>query len=121
MKYKKLLASYSQRIWSNRGLLITALIGGMILTTFGFYSLRTKDEIKPGVKIAAFPVTVPNMQWGFAIDTLQVLHTEIASGQSLSDILAAKNIDTNERLALIEKQGKCSICLVCGRAIRSSF
>ena len=45
----------------------------MVLISLGFYSQNQEAATpKKEVKLSAFPVTVPTMGWGFAIDTLQV-------------------------------------------------
>lgn len=50
-------------------------------------------EADSGISLSAFPVTVPTIKYGFAIDTFQVSEKEIASGQNLGDILTRYNID----------------------------
>lgn len=52
-------------------------------------------------QLASFPVVVPHMEWGFALDTLEVKETEIQSGESLSDILSDLNVGNDKMQTLI--------------------
>ena len=55
--------------------------------------LAASAQVESPVKLDAFPITVPNMKYGFAIDTFQMLTREIKSGQFLADILLAQQVD----------------------------
>ncbi|RMF01226.1 MAG: peptidase M23, partial [Bacteroidetes bacterium] len=79
------------------------LIAG--LGFFTFFSMDAKPQADD-VELAAFPVVVPTMGWGFALDTLQLARTEIKNGQSLSDILDNYGISGNERQLMIERAGE---------------
>lgn len=45
------------------------------------------------VELGAFPLVVPTIKYGFAIDTFQVLERSIRPGQFLADILLAQKVD----------------------------
>ena len=84
--------------WLGIALIATATLGG-------FYS-QQEEEIQPGIPLSSFPVVVPTMGWGFALDTLQVANNVIKDGQSLSDILAQYNIPSDQALQLINNAGE---------------
>jgi murein DD-endopeptidase MepM/ murein hydrolase activator NlpD len=44
-------------------------------------------------EINAFPITIPTLKYGFALDTFQVFENEIQNGQFLSDLLMSYNVD----------------------------
>jgi murein DD-endopeptidase MepM/ murein hydrolase activator NlpD len=50
-----------------------------------------KPEIP--ANMGAFPITVPTLKYGFALDTFQMLKREIRPGQFLADILLAQQVD----------------------------
>lgn len=52
--------------------------------------LHTEPEDVP---LSAFPVHIPTMKYGFAIDTFQVFEGKIKSGQFLADLLLAQQVD----------------------------
>ncbi|MBK7873408.1 MAG: peptidoglycan DD-metalloendopeptidase family protein [Saprospiraceae bacterium] len=45
------------------------------------------------VSLGAFPVKIPTMKYGFAVDTFQVIEGNIKSGQFLADLLLAQKVD----------------------------
>ncbi|MDX1940304.1 MAG: peptidoglycan DD-metalloendopeptidase family protein [Saprospiraceae bacterium] len=45
------------------------------------------------VELGAFPVKMPTMKYGFALDTFQVIEGNIKSGQFLADLLLAQKLD----------------------------
>ena len=72
------------------------LIGG----TLFYFSAEIKDRLQASlvasekpVELGSFPVTIPTIKYGFAIDTFQVLDRAIQSGQFLADILLAQQVD----------------------------
>ena len=72
------------------------LIGG----TLFYFSADIKDRLQASLvasekpaELGCFPVTVPTMKYGFAIDTFQLLGRSIRSGQFLADILLAQQVD----------------------------
>lgn len=74
----------------------------MGLISLGFYS-QNQEAARPqkGFELSSFPVTVPTMAWGFAIDTLQVDQSNIGEGQSLSDLLLAAGCSNDQMQQLI--------------------
>ncbi len=44
-------------------------------------------------RLGAFPIVVPNVKYGFALDTFQVSEGTIRSGQVLGDLLASHKLD----------------------------
>ena len=45
------------------------------------------------MELSAFPLTVPTMKYGFAIDTFQVLERTVKNGEFLADILNRNKVD----------------------------
>ncbi|MEM1216778.1 MAG: peptidoglycan DD-metalloendopeptidase family protein [Bacteroidota bacterium] len=78
---------------------ILLLVAGL---SFAIYGDEDTEASTNTVKLSAFPVTIPTMGWGFALDTLQVAEGLIQNGQSLSDLLMAENVTAEARLQLIE-------------------
>lgn len=73
------------------------LILGLSLFTIAasvlIFQLQAKEKIKASVadtkiKLSAFPAVVPNIRYGFALDTFQVKQDTIRSGEYLGTILA---------------------------------
>lgn len=76
---------------------LSALLAGGLLFHF---SADLKDRLQASivaseqpVELGSFPVTVPTIKYGFAIDTFQVLERAIQPGQFLADILLAQQVD----------------------------
>ncbi len=78
-----------------------AIVFGALLT-LGFYSQNKDGEIQQGVDLASFPITVPEMAWGFAMDTLQQSQGSIQSGQFLADILIAQGVEGQDIQTLVQ-------------------
>lgn len=95
---KRITAIYWRR---NRRLFSWMGIALVTLATLGGFYSQQEEEIQPGISLSSFPVTVPTMGWGFALDTLQVREELIANGQSLSDILSANQMDAERAYQLI--------------------
>lgn len=55
--------------------------------------LRASATNAENVEIGAFPITVPTMKYGFAIDTFQVIEGEVQNGQFLADLLMSQQVD----------------------------
>jgi len=94
-------------LWWRNQRLITWLGIAVIATGMlgGFYS-QQEEEIQPGIALSSFPITIPTMGWGFALDTLQVANNVIEEGQSLSDLLAQYDIPSDQALQLINNAGE---------------
>lgn len=92
--------------WRNRRLITWLGIAVVATATLGGYYTQQEEEIQPGISLEAFPVIVPTMGWGFALDTLQVGHTTIAEGQSLSDLLSNHQLPYNQAFQLITNAEK---------------
>lgn len=100
---KRITAIYwrrNGRLFSWMGIALLALA-----TLGGFYS-QQEEEIQPGIALSSFPVTIPTMGWGFALDTLQVRESLIDNGQSLSDILSTHQLDAERAYQLITNAGE---------------
>ncbi|HQU58195.1 MAG: peptidoglycan DD-metalloendopeptidase family protein [Phaeodactylibacter sp.] len=72
----------------------------MILGTLYYFSSGLKQQLQASLvaserpaELGAFPITVPTIKYGFAIDTFQVFEKTIQSGQFLGDILIQQNMD----------------------------
>ncbi len=57
-------------------------------------------------KLSAFPIEIPTLKYGFALDTFQVFESEIKAGEFLSDLLQVHKVDylTIEQLAKNAKE-----------------
>jgi murein DD-endopeptidase MepM/ murein hydrolase activator NlpD len=106
----KSLTHVKNAILANKKTAITLGSSALLLIAclgfFTFFSMDAKPETEDRVQLSAFPVIVPTMGWGFALDTLQLARTEIQSGQSLSDILDTYGLSGNERQLMIERAGE---------------
>ncbi len=65
-----------------------------------YFSTDIKDRLQASVvaaetpvELGSFPVTIPTIKYGFAIDTFQVLERAIRPGQFLADILLGQQVD----------------------------
>lgn len=52
-----------------------------------------KKQINKNIKLGAFPVDIPTVKYGFALDTFNVTEGKIESGTFLGDILHAQKMD----------------------------
>ena len=86
----------------NKRSLLTLSIVGLIALIFGsslYYFFDARKSLQASVAaaedlpISAFPITVPTIKYGFALDTFQVIEKELQSGQFLGDILQKQNLD----------------------------
>ena len=79
---------------------------GLAAATFGAFLYWTSDASQilrasiagaptdsEDIVLGAFPVTVPTIKYGFALDTFQVFESNIRSGQFLADLLLAQKVD----------------------------
>ena len=81
----------------------TGLIGFSIIAagTGIYYASQDSPEqlqaslvaAEQNVEINSFPVVIPNIKYGFALDTFQVFDHTIENGQFLADILMAYKLD----------------------------
>jgi len=81
----------------------TGLIGLSIFTAGAaiyFFSQHYSSQLQASlvsaekkIEISSFPVTIPTLKYGFAIDTFQVYESEIKNGQFLADLLMQYNLD----------------------------
>lgn len=106
MKYKETLFLFTRSLWRKKGILAAIALSAIAVTTYSFYAATQQSQAIHGTRLAAFPVAVPTMAWGFAVDTLHVSEQEIQSGQSLSDILAAQGVGMTEMQILLENAAK---------------
>jgi murein DD-endopeptidase MepM/ murein hydrolase activator NlpD len=93
---KKLVVKHQQ-------ILKQSLVGLLIITAISslyFLSRNHQDQLQASlaasekaIDIDAFPITVPTLKYGFAVDTFQLVENTIQSGQFLGDILQKYKID----------------------------
>ncbi|GJM32281.1 MAG: peptidase M23 [Saprospiraceae bacterium] len=71
------------------------LLSGFLLgfTPFDFNSWFKSDQVEENIELSSFPVTIPTIKYGFAIDTFLLQHGEIQNGQVLGDLLMSYNLD----------------------------
>lgn len=88
--------------------LTALLIGG----TFYYFSTGIKARLQASlvaserpVELGAFPLIVPTIKYGFALDTFQVLEKSVQPGQFLGDILLAQKMDYPSIEKLIANSG----------------
>ena len=79
------------------GILSLAILLSGLVYYFGIHS-NTQLQASAHSAIAkkslqAFPITVPTMKYGFAIDTFQVLERKVKNGEFLADILNRNHIE----------------------------
>ncbi|MEM0992303.1 MAG: peptidoglycan DD-metalloendopeptidase family protein [Bacteroidota bacterium] len=79
-------------------ILIAVVLLSASLSTY--FLLQNKDNkthlqanLNPSEPIACFPITVPNLKYGFALDTFQVTEGTIESGMFFGDILNQHKVD----------------------------
>ena len=109
MDLSESLALLKSKLWTKKSLIIFSVAGITLLSGLAVFlggteldkltASATGAESQP--ELSSFPVTIPTLQWGFAIDTLQVQEGEIANGESLSDILSALDITVEQQQLLI--------------------
>lgn len=95
--------SFTQILKQKRNLLrigISSLSALLIGGSLFFFSADIKERLQASliasekpVELGAFPLVVPTIKYGFAIDTFQVLERSIQPGQFLADILLAQKVD----------------------------
>lgn len=88
--------SVLQKKGKNKRKLLTSTIFGLgFLSLLWFmYSANTSARSKVNMKpIGSFPVTIPTLKYGFALDTFMVHNDTIQNNQFLADILLKHHID----------------------------
>jgi murein DD-endopeptidase MepM/ murein hydrolase activator NlpD len=77
-----------------------SLAGMTALSTLYYFSADIKSQLQASlvgseqpVELGAFPMVVPTIKYGFAIDTFQVVEQSVQSGQFLGDILLQQKLD----------------------------
>ncbi|MCB0572146.1 MAG: peptidoglycan DD-metalloendopeptidase family protein [Phaeodactylibacter sp.] len=76
-------------------------LSGLLLTgALYYFSSGIKSQLQASLvaaeaprELGAFPVTVPTIKYGFALDTFQVFERTVQSGQVLGDILTQQKVD----------------------------
>lgn len=75
---------------------LSALAFGSVFYWFSDAPAQLRASLhkeKESVTLSAFPVKMPTLKYGFALDTFQVKEGKIHSGQFLADLLLAQNVD----------------------------
>ena len=85
---------------------------GILLVFLSLFYTRPGSQETPVVRaelsseearqLSAFPVIVPTMKWGFAIDTLLVEEFTVQNGQVLGELLTAEGMSYVDMLQLVE-------------------
>ena len=85
---------------------------GILLVFLSLFYTRPGSQDTPVVQaelsreetrqLSAFPVIVPTMKWGFAIDTLLVEEYTVQNGQVLGELLTAEGMSYVDMLQLVE-------------------
>ena len=80
--------------WTWVALVAAGLACGTLLFLFTKQqNLQTSIASAEKVELSSFPITIPTIKYGFAIDTFQVVEDEIKSNQFLGDILSKYGVD----------------------------
>lgn len=86
----------------NKRNLLTFSIFGLVALIFGgalYYFFDARKSLQASLisseelEISSFPVVVPNLKYGFALDTFQVVEKTIQNGEFLADILLEQKMD----------------------------
>ncbi len=90
---KDIFYKYKKQI--TKGALGSLAVIGCLLLVFMTYQYKevTSTSLNTPQKLGAFPVTVPTLKYGFALDTFQVTKSVIENNQFLSDILLKHKIN----------------------------
>lgn len=92
---KQLGRLFQSKIFRVSAIGVSAIAFGGLL----FWSTSASDNLRASaanaseIELGAFPVTIPTMKYGFAIDTFQVIEGEIKNGQFLADLLLSQQVD----------------------------
>lgn len=89
-----------RREWkqSNKWTLALIIVSGLFVGAFALWSPSQK-QIKASIsgaepiQLDAFPITIPTLKYGFALDTFQVFEGEIQPNQFLGDLLAKYHVN----------------------------
>lgn len=90
------------RLTSRQNLILTGIIGifALLIGVSIYFYPNLKDNLKASayqgaekVDLGAFPLTVPNLKYGFALDTFQVIEGTVKNGEFLADILFRNHVD----------------------------
>lgn len=83
--------------WKKAIPLTTLAIIALLTAAYLFHNQEIGRNLKANVaapaSLGAFPVAIPHIQYGFALDTFQVLKREIKSGEFLADLLLEQQVD----------------------------
>lgn len=95
---KKQFGKLSGKKFLNAGVIgISAAAFGTLLYLFSDAPSLLRASLsgsKPdAVELSAFPVRVPTLKYGFALDTFQVIEDKIRPGQIIADLLMAHQVD----------------------------
>ncbi len=88
-------------------LLILGISLFVVAVTVAIFQLQAQQKIKASVsdavvEIGAFPITIPTVKYGFALDTFNVVEDTIRSGDFLGSILAAHQVSYPDIQKLVE-------------------
>lgn len=86
----------------NKRSILTFSIFGLVALIFGgalYYFFDARKSLQASLisseelEISSFPIVVPTLKYGFALDTFQVAEKTIQNGEFLADILLAQKMD----------------------------
>ncbi len=87
---------------NHKGKLLTGVITLFLAAGFLVFNSSVKQKQTHSFsELGNIPITIPQIKYGFAIDTFQVINGQIETGKFLGDILIAQHIDypTIEKIA----------------------
>ena len=91
-----------KKLTTRQNIILTSIIGtlALIVGIAFYFSPSLKNNLSASahqssekVDLGAFPLTVPNLKYGFALDTFQVIENEVKNGEFLADILSRNHLD----------------------------
>lgn len=95
---KQQLAKQSSKKFLNSGIIG---ISALALSSLWYSSSGTTGQFQaslfgappPPIELGTFPVHIPTVKYGFALDTFQVFENKIRPGQIIADLLMAHQVD----------------------------
>lgn len=94
------LTKFFIRNWKYLKISALSISGLLAVSTLYYFSADVKGQMRASlvgsekpVELSSFPVVVPTMKYGFALDTFQVVEQTVQPGQFLGDILLQQKMD----------------------------
>lgn len=102
-RWRKLFSDKRVRTGFTITLLSTGIVAALYFQNLPTQKLAASVSGANHQPLSNFPVQVPTIQWGLAVDTFQRIDRVIQPGQTLSDLLMEQGITGDALQTLIEK------------------